>query len=130
VIDDLGVPESPSPGSSHDSNVDVLSGPRRLRVSENPGPAIVAVPMKDEAAYLGGCLTALTLQTKVPDEIPVPISNSSGRRAAIAGDFVLKSPVPMLVAKVALPSEEAHAGGALRRRCNGLPCAPVKKASC
>jgi hypothetical protein len=77
---------------------------------------IVAVPMKDEAAYVEPCLKALISQTTVvPDEILVLVNNSSDRCAAIAARVAMSSPVPILIDTVELPRDEAHAGGARRR---------------
>ncbi len=86
-----------------------------IAVSKHRGRAVVAVPVKDEAALLEPCLTALTTQRSVlPDEILVFVNNSTDASAVIAKDFATRSPVRVLVNEVILPPEESHAGGARR----------------
>ena len=89
--------------------------PRPGRSREITGRIIVAVPMKNEAAYTEACLKALASQTTVrPDEILVLVNNSSDCSAAVAAHVAANAPVPIVVDSVVLPPDQAHAGGARR----------------
>ncbi len=82
---------------------------------EHPGRVVVVVPVKDEAAWLEPCLTALIHQRGAAfDEILVFINNSTDRSAAIASGVAASSAVPILIRDVVLPPDQAHAGGARR----------------
>jgi glycosyltransferase involved in cell wall biosynthesis len=82
---------------------------------EHPGRVVVVIPVKDEAAWLEPCLTALIHQRDAAfDEILVFINNSTDRSAAIASGVAASSAVPILIRDVVLPSDQAHAGGARR----------------
>jgi GT2 family glycosyltransferase len=85
-----------------------------------PAPrTVVAIPVKDEAAHLAGCLGALDAQAGAPDiTILVLINNATDTSAAIARDFARQSRSRVVVRDVMLPADKSNAGFARRMAMN------------
>ncbi len=76
---------------------------------------VVAVPVKDEAARIAGCMSALALQRDVaPDAIVLVVNNTTDETAAIIRDLAYSLPVPIEVIEHVFPPEQASAGAARR----------------
>jgi glycosyltransferase involved in cell wall biosynthesis len=76
---------------------------------------VVALPVKDEAERLGGCLHALDHQDHATDlTVLVLVNNSTDESAAIARRFAASSRARVLVEDIALPRPDQNAGGARR----------------
>jgi GT2 family glycosyltransferase len=87
---------------------------------------VVAIPVKDEAERLPGCLRALAQQQDgfgrplVRDSFGVLIfaNNCSDQSASLARSLAESLPFPVRIVETRLPSTKAHAGGARRAAMN------------
>lgn len=87
-----------------------------IRVFGNElGPALVAVPVKDEAERIADCLRALALQHDVrADGIVLVVNNTSDGTAEIIRRLLPLLPVPVHVLERDFPPGQASAGHARR----------------
>lgn len=77
--------------------------------------AVVAVPVKDEAARIAACVSALARQRDVaPDAIILVVNNTTDATATIVRDLGYSLPVPIAVIEHFFPPEQASAGAARR----------------
>jgi GT2 family glycosyltransferase len=78
-------------------------------------PIAVAIPARNEAAHIGGCLAALTRQTNAQiDHIVLCVNNTTDNTAAVARATRLAPPTTLHVIECDLPRRFAHAGQARR----------------
>ena len=76
---------------------------------------VVAVPVKDEAARIAACVSALALQRDVaPDAIVLVVNNTEDATSTIVRDLAYSLPVPVQVIDHVFPPEQASAGAARR----------------
>jgi hypothetical protein len=80
---------------------------------KNP-KTVVAIPAKDEAALIGGCLRALAHQSELADDIVLLVNNSTDETAEIARSFKRSIGSRLHVSEVTLSSDQANAGTARR----------------
>ena len=78
----------------------------------NPGvPVVVAIPAKDEAQRLLGCLQALAHQRgAAPSAIVLLLNNTTDNSARIAHEFAARSHLAIHIRSVVLPPGQASAG--------------------
>jgi hypothetical protein len=77
-------------------------------------PSAVAIPVRDEADQIGGCLAALLGQTEAPDHILLLLNNTTDRTAEIAHRMAARARPTIHVVECHLPPEQANAGTARR----------------
>lgn len=76
---------------------------------------VVAVPVKDEAARIAACVSALALQRDLaPDAIVLVVNNTTDASATIVRHLAYSLPVPVEVIDHEFPPEQASAGAARR----------------
>ncbi len=86
-------------------------------------PAIVAIPVKDEAERIGACLQALALQNEVrPNAIVLVINNTTDATADIVRGLMPSLPVPVHAIEHRFPPETASAGSARRMAMEQAAC--------
>ncbi len=79
------------------------------------GPALVVVPVRDEAERIADCLRALAYQhDAAADGIVLAINNTTDATAVIVRALRLSLKVPVHVLEREFPPEQAHAGSARR----------------
>lgn len=76
---------------------------------------VVAVPVKDEAARIAACVSALALQRDVaPTAIVLVVNNTVDATMTIVRDLAASLPIPVRVIDHVFPPEQASAGAARR----------------
>jgi glycosyltransferase involved in cell wall biosynthesis len=89
---------------------DVVSHHRSQRHSA----AVVAIPARDEADLIGGCILALARQTRCPDAVLLLLNNCSDLTEAIARNLSATLPFALHIVCHTFPPAEANAGNARR----------------
>ncbi|GAB0115821.1 glycosyltransferase family 2 protein [Acidisoma sp. C75] len=77
--------------------------------------SVVAIPVKDEAAFIRPLLGAMAAQTEPPTEVILLVNNTRDGSAAVARSFPGPLPFALQVMEVQLPPALAHAGTARKR---------------
>ena len=91
------------------------SATTQMATGRGPTECVVAIPVKDEAERLPGCLNALANQNSLsPPAIVVLVNNSRDESAAIAQQFAAQSCLDVHVHVRTLAKASAHAGTARR----------------
>jgi hypothetical protein len=84
------------------------------RRSQRHPAAVVAIPARDEADLIGGCILALARQTRCPDAVLLLLNNCSDLTEAIARNLSATLPFALHIVCHTFPPAEANAGNARR----------------
>jgi GT2 family glycosyltransferase len=76
--------------------------------------AVVAIPVRDEAEWIGRCLRALKRQTRTPDAVVLLLNNCTDRTAVIACSLASRLPYRLHIHQHDFPSSTANVGSARR----------------
>ena len=76
--------------------------------------AVVAIPVKDEADLIGGCILALARQSRRPGGVLLLLNNCSDLTEAIARNLAATLPFALHIVSRTFPPAEANAGNARR----------------
>jgi hypothetical protein len=77
-------------------------------------PAVVAIPVRDEAERIVDCLAALARQQGGGPGVVLLVNNTSDRTMAVVAELAPTLPIPVHAVEHVFPAAQAHAGSARR----------------